>query len=75
VDASVGIGDLVVRVPAGAAVELDAHVGVGDMAVLGLQDEGLDVDRRLSVPGPTPDAPVLDLEVDVAMGRVEVVRG
>ncbi|HEY7793595.1 MAG TPA: PspC domain-containing protein [Gaiellaceae bacterium] len=75
VDASVGIGELVVRVPPDVAVELDAHVGVGDLAALGLQDDGLDVDRSFSVPGPTPDAPVLDLEVDVAMGRVEVVRG
>jgi phage shock protein PspC (stress-responsive transcriptional regulator) len=75
VDASVGIGELVVTVPDDVALELDAHVGTGDMDVLGLHDDGLDVDRTFSIPGPTPDAPVLELELDVGVGRVEVARG
>ena len=75
VDASVGIGELVVTVPEDVAVELDAHVGVGDMDVFGTHDDGLDVDKKLSIPGSTEDAPVLELEVDVGVGRVEVERG
>ena len=75
VDASVGVGELVITVPDDVALELDAHAGVGDLDLLGEQHDGVDVHRTLSVPGPTPDAPVLDLEADVAIGHIEVLRG
>ena len=75
VDASVGIGELVITVPDDVTVRLDAHVGGGDLDVLGEHHDGLDVDRVLVAPGPTPTSPVLDLEADVAFGRIEVQRG
>jgi phage shock protein PspC (stress-responsive transcriptional regulator) len=75
VAASVGFGELVVTVPEDVALEIDAHVGAGDMDLLGQQDDGFDVDRKLFVPGSTPDAPVLELEADVGFGHIEVQRG
>jgi predicted membrane protein len=75
VDASVGIGKLVVTVPEDVAVEIDAHAGVGSIDLLGARDDGVDADRTLSLPGSTADAPVLDLEADIAIGDIEVRRG
>lgn len=75
VDASVGFGDLLVTVPDDVALQLDAHVGGGDMELLGENHDGFDADRTLFVPGSTPDAPVLELEVDVGFGHIEVQRG
>ena len=75
VDASVGIGKLVVTVPADVAVVIDAHAGIGSIDLLGARDDGVDADRVLTLPGSTPDAPVLDLEADIAIGDIEVRRG
>jgi phage shock protein PspC (stress-responsive transcriptional regulator) len=75
VDVSLGIGDLLVTVPEGVGLEIDAHAGAGDVIVLGEQDDGLGADRQLSRSGPTPDAPVLVLEADIGLGQVEVRRG
>ena len=75
VDASVGIGKLVVTVPADIAVVIDAHAGIGSINLLGATDDGVDADRVLTLPGSTTDAPVLDLEADIAIGDIEVRRG
>jgi predicted membrane protein len=75
VDASVGIGQLVITVPEGIGLEIDARVGAGEVDVLGATDDGVGAHRTVSLPGPTADAPVLDLEADVAMGNIEVRRG
>ena len=75
VDASVGIGKLVVTVPADIAVVIDAHAGIGSIDLLGARDDGVDADRVLTLPGSTSDAPVLDLEADIAVGDIEVRRG
>ena len=75
VDASVGIGKLVVTVPQDVAVVIDAHAGVGSIDVMGARDDGVDADRQLTLPGATPDAPVLDLEADIGVGDIQVQRG
>lgn len=75
IDASVGVGELVITVPEGVALEIDAHAGAGEIDVLGELDDGFDVDRTLSVAGPTPDSPLLQLEADVGFGAIEVRRG
>lgn len=75
VDASVGIGKLVVTVPQDVAVVIDAHAGVGSIDLMGARDDGVDADRQLTLPGATPDAPVLDLEADIGVGDIEVQRG
>ena len=75
VDASVGAGELVITVPEGVAVEIDAHAGVGEIDVVGESDDGIDVDQTLTLAGSTPDAPLLQLEADVGFGSIEVRRG
>jgi len=75
IDASVGVGELVITVPEGVALEIDAHAGAGEIDVFGELHDGFDVDRTLSVAGPTPDAPLLQLEADVGFGAIEVRRG
>ena len=74
-EADVGIGKLLVQVPEGVALELDGHVGIGEVTLLGQSEDGTGADEHLSVPGPTPDAPVLEVEADVGIGELEVVRG
>ena len=75
VEASVGIGSLVITVPEGVALEIDAEAGIGEVDVLGSTDDGVDAHQALSLDGPTPDAPVLEIEADVGLGGIEVVRG
>ena len=74
VEADVGIGELVVTVPPDVRVEIDAHAGIGDVDVLGSQDDGVAAQRTMSLPGTEPGAPILDLELDVGLGAVEVRR-
>ena len=61
--------------PENVAVEIDAHAGAGEIDILGELHDGFDVDRTLSVAGPTLDAPVLQLEADMGFGAIEVRRG
>ena len=75
VDASVGIGKLVVTVPQDVALVLDAHAGVGSIDLMGARDDGVDADRQLTLPGSTPNAPMLDLEADIGVGDIQVQRG
>jgi hypothetical protein len=75
VDASVGIGSLVITVPEDVALEIDAQAGVGEINVLGERDDGIDAHRTFRIAGSTPNAPVLDIEADVGIGGIEVRRG
>jgi len=75
VDASVGVGQLVITVPENVALEIDVQAGIGEVIIFGERDDGVDADRTISVAGPTPDAPVLDIEADVGFGEIEVRRG
>jgi phage shock protein PspC (stress-responsive transcriptional regulator) len=75
VNANVGVGHVLITVPDGVALEIDAQAGVGEVNIFGARDDGFDAHRSVSVAGSTPDAPVLDIEADVGIGNVEVVRG
>ena len=75
VEVELGIGNLLVRVPEHAALEIDAHAGAGKVAVLGETADGTDVDERLVAQGSTSSAPVLELEADVGFGHLAVRRG
>ena len=75
VDASVGIGQLVVTVPPEVAVDVDARTGVGEVNVFGRRDDGAGADIDMFFPGTTEDAPVLVLDADVAVGNLEIRRG
>ena len=70
VEASLGIGDLLVLVPADTDVRVDAHVGIGNIEALGGSEDGLDVDfERISG---TSGAQELELELEVGIGSIRV---
>ena len=75
VDASVGIGSLLITVPENVALEIDAQAGVGELNVLGERDDGINAHRTFRFAGATPDAPKLEVEADVGIGNIEVRRG
>ena len=75
VDAELGIGALVVTVPADVALVVDGRAAAGEVDVLGETEDGAAAHERVVSPGATPDAPVLVLDADVAFGRLEVRRG
>jgi phage shock protein PspC (stress-responsive transcriptional regulator) len=75
VEASLGIGELLVVVPDDVALDIDAHAGAGEVIVLGSVDDGLGARRELVLPGPEDDSPVLVLDAGVGFGQVEVRRG
>jgi predicted membrane protein len=70
VEASLGIGDLLVLVPTDTDVSLDAHVGVGNIQAFGEEENGVDVD--LSGISGTSGSQELDLELDVGIGNIRV---
>ena len=73
VTASVGMGELVVRVPEGMRVDIHATAGMGDVNVFGRERSGVapEVDYRSPAPA---DGGILELELSVGMGTVEVRR-
>ena len=54
VDASVGIGNLVITVPRDVALEIDAHAGVGEVERSRRRDDGVDAQKTITVAGSTP---------------------
>jgi hypothetical protein len=73
VEASVGIGELLVLVPEDTDITVDAHVGVGNADVLGEEENGVDVD--LSWISGTSGSQELSLELEAGVGNVRVERG
>jgi phage shock protein PspC (stress-responsive transcriptional regulator) len=71
VDASVVAGHLVVRVPQGTAVGVDAHTGLGEVDVFGERDEGRNAERSVRV----DSGRRLVIDARAAVGQVEVLRG
>jgi len=66
-----GIGELRVLVPADLSVSVDASVDAGRVEVFGREDGGFNVSE--SYPG-TGGEPTIDLELDLGVGRIAVVR-
>lgn len=73
VEASLGIGDLVVVVPDDTDVDLDAHVVVGNADAFGQAESGFDVD--LIVLSGTSGSQELELQLEVGIGNARVRRG
>lgn len=71
-NASVGIGELVVRVPAGTEVSVESRVGAGEIDILGRDIDGLGVDDIYETPGFADGDPRFTLDLQVFAGRVEV---
>lgn len=72
VEATVSFGELIVRVPPGVTIDGDADVTAGESDVFGQVRNGLNPDLPLSDPGATDR--VLDLDLGVGFGRIEVSR-
>lgn len=70
VSASVGMGELVVRLPEGIGAEVRASAGAGEVTILGQSNSGVGVSVTEEVPG----SPAVVLDVSVGMGSVEVRR-
>ena len=71
--ASVGLGELTVRVPDGVAVDVVATTGGGDVRILGREWNGLGIEVDESVAG-SELAGRLVLELAVGLGAIEVTR-
>jgi predicted membrane protein len=70
IEASVGIGELVVYVPGEVAVDVDARSGIGEVDIFGQKSAGLGSDLHVA----DEADPRLVLDLDVAIGKVEVRR-
>jgi hypothetical protein len=74
VDASVGIGSLVVLVPEDVDVELDATVGAGEISALGAERDGVGASLRQTFPAEGRSTGTVALAAAVTLGQVEVRR-
>lgn len=73
-NASVGMGELVVRVPRNVGVEVSARSGAGEVEIFGRQADGMGVDETYRSPGFGDMEETLFLDVSVFLGRVEVTN-
>lgn len=69
--ASTMIGDLVVLVPEGAALDVDARVGVGSATVGDREADGFAARLEVRLPG---EGPTIRLELAVGVGEIRVER-
>jgi len=74
VKVTLGIGNLVVRVPQAVTVEIDGRASAGDVWLLGHQDNGTHVHDRVVDTGMLPNR-VLVLDARVGLGELKVERG
>jgi len=72
VEARIGIGELLVLVPDGVEIVVDAHVGIGNIDALGETESGVDVDLDSRIPG--AGAHEISLELDAGIGDIRVQR-
>lgn len=70
--ASVGMGELVVRIPEGTAIQVNANVGAGQLEILGRVTDGVDIDESYESPGFTESSQSLTLDLQAFTGQVEV---
>ena len=73
VRAQLGIGQLVVTVPAARPVSVDAEVGAGDVDVLGEHDDGWNADVQTEADRGI--GPNLHLELEAGIGGIRVQNG
>lgn len=73
IDARVDVGHLLVLVPEGVRISLDARAQLGDLDVLGVDTNGRHAHKHADL-GPA-GSPQLRLDLSVRTGQVEVRRG
>ena len=71
--ATMAAGNMIVTVPEGMAVEVDAHVGAGSLLIFGREWSGVGVDERVERAG-VAGGGRLELDVKVGLGELEVRR-
>jgi len=74
VEVSVGAGELLVIVPEGIPVSIDAAVAAGEIEMFDETVDGMSVVKHYVSPGFDEAAVTLTLDLDVAAGRIEVRR-
>lgn len=75
VEATVGVGELIVTVPDDVQVIVDASLGLGELRVDGVaRDTSPDPSFTGTLPGGPTDGPVIDLTVHTDLGSLEVSR-
>lgn len=73
--ASVGMGELVIRVPEGMPVSITASAGAGQATIFDRNAEGLGVDLTFESDSFAASSAGLTVEAEVFMGSVEVTDG
>ena len=73
--ANVGMGELRIRLPEGAAVSITASAGAGQLQILGRNADGLGVDQTFESEGFDDQDAGLIIDANVFLGRVEVTDG
>lgn len=73
--ASVGMGELIIRVPEGTEVSVDARVGAGQLEVFDRTVDGVGIDESYSTPGLISGGESLLLDLQMFTGHVEVTDG
>jgi phage shock protein PspC (stress-responsive transcriptional regulator) len=77
VDATIGVGELIVLVPADTRLVLDGSVGVGEIDLPGSRPQSgsdLDVQRTIEPLTTTSDITTVELTAEVGLGNLEVRR-
>lgn len=74
-EASVGMGELVVIVPAGVEVRANGEVGAGDLELLDKTWSGLGVEGTVETPGYRTGGSRLALQLSAGLGTVKVREG
>lgn len=72
--ASAGVGELVIRVPSGIDVAVDARVGAGQIEIFGEVTDGVGIEESYESSGLEPGTASFALDLEVFTGRVEVTR-
>ncbi len=72
-EATVGVGHLLLRVPRDVVVEIHGHAGLGEVRFLDQHDGGVRVDRDTTLQSSGENAPRLIIDAEVGVGQVEVL--
>lgn len=70
--ASVGMGELIVRVPTDIELRVEARVGAGELEILGRETDGVGIDESFETTGFDAAPAGLTLDLQAFTGRVEV---
>lgn len=73
--ASVGMGELLIRVPQGTAVDVQANIGAGQLEIFGKTTDGVGIDESYRSPDFASSTQRISMELQAFTGRVEVSDG